>query len=55
MGIEIVLMWIGISIAGGFVVDKSVDLWKHSKTLGADKYESCVTNAESVKECRNLE
>jgi hypothetical protein len=55
VGIEIVLMWIGIGIAGGFVVDKSVDLIKHSKTIGSDKYESCVKNAESVKECRNLE
>ena len=55
MGIEIALMWIGIGLAGGFAVDRGVDLWKHSNTIEADKYASCVKNAESVKECRNLE
>lgn len=55
MGIEVALMWLGIAIAGGFVADKGVELWKHSSTLDADKYEACVKNADSVKECRNLE
>jgi hypothetical protein len=55
VGIELALMWIGISIAGAFAVDKSVDLYKHSKTVGADKYESCLRYTKKAKACRGLE
>jgi hypothetical protein len=55
MGIEIVIMWIGLGLVGGFVVDKGVGLYKHNDNNDVAMYEACVKYAKEVKECRNLE
>lgn len=55
MGIEVVLLWIGLSIAGAYGVNKATDVYRHNVTIEADKYNSCVKHAQEVRECRNLE
>jgi hypothetical protein len=55
MGVELVLLYIGLAIAGAFSIDKGVDMYKHSKTINADKFNSCVQYADSIRECRGLE
>jgi len=52
---ELILLYIALAGAGAFGVSKTVDLYKHSETLTADRYASCVKYAESVRDCRNLE
>jgi hypothetical protein len=52
---ELVLLYIALAAAGGFGVSKGVELWKHSDTIEADKYASCVKYAEEVRHCRGLE
>lgn len=55
IGIDLIIMYIALGGFGLFGVNKVVDLAKHSMTIEADKYSSCTKNAESVRECRNLE
>lgn len=55
MGVEIVLVWLGVAVAGAFGVNKSVELWKHSDTISADKYNSCITATKDARQCRGLE
>jgi hypothetical protein len=55
MGIELVILWIGIAAAAGFGVNKGVELIKHSNSIDADKYNSCVSAAKDPRACRTLE
>ncbi len=55
MGLELVLLYLGLAVAGVFSVNKGVELYKHSETLQADRYNSCVKHASEIRECRSLE
>lgn len=55
MGVEIVLLWLGIAIASAFAVDKGVELVKHGQTLDADRYHSCVSATKDARQCRGME
>lgn len=50
-----ILLYVALAAAGAFGVSKGVDVYKHSETLDADRYASCVKHAEEVRECRGLE
>jgi hypothetical protein len=52
---EILITYVVIAIAGAFATNKVVEVYKHSETLDADRYASCVKHAEEVRECRGLE
>ncbi len=55
MGIELVILYIVLASAGAFGVNKAVDLYKHSNTIEADKYSSCMAATKDARACRNLE
>jgi hypothetical protein len=52
---EILITYVVIALAGAFATNKVVEVYKHSETLDADRYASCVKHAEEVRECRGLE
>jgi hypothetical protein len=55
MGLEIVFLYVGLAIAGAFGVNKAVEVYKHSMTIEADKFNSCLTATKDARQCRNLE
>lgn len=55
MGVELVLLWLGVAIAGAYGVDKTVEVYKHSMTIEADKFNSCLTATKDARQCRGLE
>lgn len=55
MGIEVVFLWIGLATAGAFGVSKTVEVVKHSMTIEADKYGSCMEATKNARDCRGLE
>ena len=55
MGIEIVVFWLGMTIASAFAVDKGVEVWKKDMQVTSEKYQSCVEYAKKVSECEGLE
>jgi hypothetical protein len=55
MGLEIVILYIGLGLVGAFGVNKGVEVYKHHNNTDVAFYEACVKHAKEVKECRNLE
>jgi len=55
MGLEIIFLYLGLAAAGAFTANKGVELWKHSSSIGADKYSACVKASEDPRTCRTLE
>jgi hypothetical protein len=55
VGLELILLYLGLAVAGGFAVDKGVELIKHSSSIEADKYNSCLEATKDARQCRTLE
>lgn len=55
LGLEMVLLYLGLAAAGAFGVSKGVELYKHSETLDADRYSACIEATKEARQCRGLE
>jgi hypothetical protein len=55
MGLEIIGIYILISVVGTFSASKVTEVYKHSQTLDADRYAACIEATKEARQCRGLE
>jgi hypothetical protein len=55
MGVDIIVLYVALAVASLFATNKAVDVYKHSETLDADRYSTCVQATKDARQCRGLE
>lgn len=51
MGLDLLILYIALAAGGVFVVDKGVELVKHSDTTNADVTIECLRSTKEVRAC----